>query len=151
MHEANGHKFRMCFFKESFQWSNHRIICRKTNSPKILTFRIFWSDMKLWKQPTFCAHCTDFIWGIGKQGLQCDNCQFAIHKAGFQICTWPFTGSFRNLILKTNLSGVKNSSLFDVQKCCRPRSKIIMNTSKHIHSKEIIKFVIFKKHRVQLR
>ena len=26
MHEANGHKFRMCFFKESFNWSNHRII-----------------------------------------------------------------------------------------------------------------------------
>lgn len=37
----------------------------------------------IFKQPTFCAHCKEFIWGIKlfeNNGIQCINCNYSVHE-----------------------------------------------------------------------
>eukprot|EP01114_Cavostelium_apophysatum_P020702 TRINITY_DN7013_c0_g1_i1.p1 TRINITY_DN7013_c0_g1~~TRINITY_DN7013_c0_g1_i1.p1 ORF type:complete len:456 (+),score=102.19 TRINITY_DN7013_c0_g1_i1:163-1530(+) len=35
---------------------------------------------KHFSSPTFCQHCSGFIWGLGKQGYQCTQCKYSIHR-----------------------------------------------------------------------
>lgn len=53
------------------------------------------------KQPTYCAHCTDFIWGLGKQGYRCETCEVSVHKRCFDSINWQCMvrsdGTIRNM------------------------------------------------------
>uniref|UniRef100_A0A915ELF8 Protein kinase C n=1 Tax=Ditylenchus dipsaci TaxID=166011 RepID=A0A915ELF8_9BILA len=58
------------------------------------------------RQPTFCAHCKEFIWGIGKQGYQCQICTVVVHKRCHLDVVWKCPGS----TTEGNVDELKNNS-----------------------------------------
>uniref|UniRef100_A0A8C5Y276 Protein kinase C n=1 Tax=Microcebus murinus TaxID=30608 RepID=A0A8C5Y276_MICMU len=47
-------------------------------------------------QPTFCSVCHEFVWGLNKQGYQCQQCNAAIHKKCIDKVIAKCTGSAVN-------------------------------------------------------
>ncbi|CAF0802757.1 unnamed protein product [Adineta steineri] len=47
---------------------------------------------KIFKLPTFCSVCTDFLWGFAYQGYQCQRCDCVVHKGCYSRYACPCKG-----------------------------------------------------------
>jgi novel protein kinase C epsilon type len=77
-------------FVESQLPSKHRVAIKKrkihdSNDHKFMA--------RNFRQPTYCSHCHEFLWGFGKQGYQCQMCGYVVHKKCFTAVVTKCTGT----------------------------------------------------------
>lgn len=57
---------------------------------------------KMFKLPTFCSVCGDFLWGFAYQGYQCQRCDCVVHKGCYKTYACPCTGKNPNLNIRAD-------------------------------------------------
>uniref|UniRef100_A0A3Q1J2M4 Protein kinase C n=1 Tax=Anabas testudineus TaxID=64144 RepID=A0A3Q1J2M4_ANATE len=76
------------------------------------------------RQPTYCSHCRDFIWGVlGKQGYQCQVCTCVVHKRCHEL-------------IITKCAGMKKKSTLN----CEKRFSVNVPHKFSIHNYKVLTF-----------
>jgi len=48
--------------------------------------------LKKFSKPTYCSHCTGFLWGIHQPGMQCRVCHFTVHESCHKLVLFECAG-----------------------------------------------------------